>query len=261
MKALPLLGVEKISHRFGGLLAIKDVSFSIEQGEILALIGPNGAGKTTLFNIIAGVYKPTEGKIFYDGTDITGQPSAKVARLGIIRTFQATSLFPESTVIENILIARYRSQQSSLRSIIFNLAKVKQEEERDYLKALEIIRILGLGHRLDELAKNLPYGEQRLLAIGVALGAEPTLLMLDEPAAGLNQTETYNLMLLIKGLQQSGITIFLVEHDMSLVMGLSERIIVVSNGEKIAEGNPLEIQENQEVIKAYLGEDFDYADL
>ena len=252
---LSLLVVENLSIRFGGLQAVKNVSFCIDKGQIVSLIGPNGAGKTTIFNIIAGVYRSSEGTIRYQGINIKGWSSPAIAKKGIIRTFQTTSLFPGVSVLENILIGRHRLETSSFFPVIFNLPEVKQEERRNYDKTMEILSFLGLAHRKDELARNLPYGEQRLLEIGIALSAEPELLMLDEPAAGLNPTETNSLMQLIRTLQKERITIFLVEHDMRLVMNLSEKVVVICNGEKIAEGRPQQIQQNEQVVQAYLGQD------
>lgn len=248
-----MLKVDHLVHRFGGLIAVNDVSFTIEQGEIVSLIGPNGAGKTTLFNVIAGVYTPASGTIRYRDRDITRMPTPAVAELGIIRTFQITSLFPGVSALENLIIGRHRKLRAGILPVLFNLSGTRAEERANRETCAEILRMLGLGKKMHEPAGALPYGDQRLLELGIALAAGPELLLLDEPAAGLNETETSELMRLIRQLRDSGITVFLVEHDMNLVMHISDRIIAVSNGCKIAEGPPDVIRAHQEVISAYLG--------
>lgn len=252
---MSMLKTDHVTQRFGGLIAVNDVSFSIEEHEIVSLIGPNGAGKTTLFNVIAGTYVPASGHVSFCEEDITTLSTASVADKGIVRTFQITSLFPGITVLESLVIARHKMLRANLWQVLLNTPYVRREEKENREKCLEILKLLGLEAQKDKISGTLPYGEQRLLEIGIALAAEPKLLLLDEPAAGLNETETRELMVLIKRLRDSGITIFLVEHDMCLVMGISDRIIVLANGTKIAEGLPEEIRANPEVIRAYLGND------
>ncbi len=248
-----MLEVNRLVHRFGGLVAVNDVSFAIGRGEIVSLIGPNGAGKTTLFNVIAGVFVPSSGTIRYKDKDITRLPTASIAELGIIRTFQITSLFPGVSTLENLVIGRHRKLQAGLLPVLLNTRSTRAEERANRDKCVEILQMLGLAKKMHESAGALPYGDQRLLEVGIALAAGPELLLLDEPAAGLNETETNGLMRLIRQLRDSGITIFLVEHDMNLVMSISDRIIALSNGSKIAEGSPEAIRAHQEVISAYLG--------
>ncbi len=229
------------------------MSFAIDQGEIVSLIGPNGAGKTTLFNVIAGMYPPASGTVFYKDRKITDLSTPAIADLGVIRTFQITSLFPGISALENLVIGRHRKLCARLLPVLFNTRGTRAEERENRERCVEILQMLGLDKAMHEPAGALPYGDQRLLELGIALAAGPELLLLDEPAAGLNETETNELMQLIKRLRESGITIFLVEHDMNLVMNISDRIIVLSNGSKIAEGLPDTIRANQEVVSAYLG--------
>jgi len=251
-----ILDVRDISKKFGGLQALHGVSFSVRKGDIHAVIGPNGAGKTTMLNIISGVESPDMGALFFKGEAVNGTSPEKRARKGLSRTFQHIEIFNEMTVIENIMVGRYlRTRRGFFRSGLM-LPWMRREEGAIYEKSCEILDYINLSIRRDELAKNLPVGEQRLLEIGRALATEPELLLLDEPAAGLNIRETKRLGDLIERIRsEKGITILIVEHDMELVMRISDRITVLNFGQVIAEGTPLEIQKDPHVIAAYLGED------
>lgn len=249
-----MLGINGISKHFGGLLALDDISFSVEPLEIKALIGPNGAGKTTLLNIVSGVYPPDKGTVALSGVEISGLAPSKIARRGVSRTFQHVDLFGAMTVLENIMVGRHLKTRAGFLASGLTLPFVRREEREIRKKSEEILEYIGLAHRAEELAANLPIGEERVLEIGRALATEPKLLLLDEPASGLNEAETIALTRFIKRLRdERGITIMLVEHDMGLVMNLSERIVVLDFGEKIAEGTPSEIRGNKLVIDAYLG--------
>lgn len=250
------LRLKDICKRFGGLQALTDVSFNIDRGAIHALIGPNGAGKTTLLNIISGIERPDSGDIIFKGKIVNGESPERRAIRGLSRTFQHIELFNEMTVVENVMIGRYlRSKIGFLRAGLMSPSGRRKERE-DYDRCCEILDYVNLYHRRDDLAKNLPVGEQRILEIGRALATEPELLLLDEPAAGLNIRETRGLGELIERIRRDrGITILIVEHDMELVMRISDRITVLNFGSVIAEGSPLEIQKNPQVIAAYLGED------
>lgn len=248
-----ILEVKDISKSFGGLQALKHVNFHVQRGEIHALIGPNGAGKTTLMNIISGLERMDSGDIFFNGKNVSKEPSYKRAILGMARTFQNLEVFGDMTVLENIIVGMY---QKNKRGFILSGLNFKGVSRSIVEKAEKIVEYVGLSHRKNELAMNLPVGEQRLLEIGRALAAEPKILLLDEPAAGLNTKETKNLSSLITQIREElGISILIVEHDMELVMGISDMITVLNFGEVIAEGKPLEIQKNPQVISAYLGED------
>lgn len=248
-----ILEIKKISKNFGGIKALKDVSFSVKKGSIHALIGPNGAGKTTLMNIISGIEKSDRGDITFNGFSIGGKAPHKIAKLGIARTFQNLELFTNLTVLENVIVGMYmKNKKGFIRSGIMLTGIEKEVLNR----GLSILEYINLSHRKDEIAKNLPIGEQRLLEVGRALAAEPQLILLDEPAAGLNTRETKSLSQIIQKLRhEKGITVLIVEHDMELVMGISDMITVLNFGEVIAEGEPLMIQKNPKVIAAYLGED------
>lgn len=248
-----ILEVKDISKSFGGLQALKHVNFHVQKGEIHALIGPNGAGKTTLMNIISGLERMDSGDIFFNGKNISKEPSYKRAILGMARTFQNLEVFGDMTVLENIIVGMY---QKNKWGFILSGLNFKGVSRSIVERAEKIVEYVGLSHRKNELAMNLPVGEQRLLEIGRALAAEPKILLLDEPAAGLNTKETKNLSSLITQIREElGISILIVEHDMELVMGISDMITVLNFGEVIAEGKPLEIQKNPQVISAYLGED------
>ncbi len=251
-----MLSIKEIWKSFGGLTALRDISFDVKQGDIKALIGPNGAGKTTLLNIVSGIHQPDKGEIFFLGEKIVRLAPSKIARKGISRTFQHVELFGNMTVIENIMVGRYAKTRSGFFSSGLKLPSIIKEEKEIQRKSEEILEYINLVQRKDELASTLPIGEQRILEIGRALATEPKLVLLDEPAAGLNIRETRDLGEIIKKIREElTITIVLVEHDMDLVMRISDSITVLNFGEVIAEGTPLEIQKNPEVIVAYLGEE------
>ncbi len=255
----PALELSGITVHFGGLAALQDVSVLLWPGEILALIGPNGAGKTTAFNVITGFYLPTSGRVIHQGAEITRLRPHLVCQRGLVRMFQKTSVFPGSTVTENVVIACHRLGRASLSGTLLNSASTRREEELLRARAQALLAFAGLAHRAHDLARNLPYGEQRLLGLAIALAPAPAVLLLDEPAAGLNAVETERVMGLIGEIRAHGVSVLLVEHDMKLVMGISDRIVVLNYGQKIAEGTPAEIQRHPEVIRAYLGSGEIYA--
>jgi len=256
-----VLNVENLTMNFGGLRAVDDVSLSIKKNEIVALIGPNVAGKTTFFNCVTGVYAPTEGKITITPPEkntevINGLKPHKITEKGLARTFQNIRLFQNMTVLENIMIGRHCRLKSGILGAVFRSPSTREEEEKLLHDSYAILKKIGIERYVNDLAKNLPYGAQRLLEIARALATDPFLLLLDEPAAGMNPNETRNLVDLILRIRESeNVTIFLIEHDMSLVMSLSERIYVVDYGQLIAQGTPDVIKRDKRVIKAYLGEE------
>lgn len=251
-----LLKVDNVSMVFGGLRAVSNLSMHINEGELIGLIGPNGAGKTTAFNMITGVYTPTEGKVYFNGQQSSGKKSYQVTQMGMARTFQNIRLFSELSVIDNVKIAYNMHVTYNLADAIVRDGKYLSEEEFITQKALDLLKIFHLEEEAHEVAKNLPYGKQRRLEIARALATEPKLLLLDEPAAGMNPQETKELMEMIRWIRKEfNLSILLIEHDMGLVMGVCERIYVLEYGMKIAEGTPDEIKQNARVIEAYLGEE------
>ncbi|HEM3181318.1 TPA: ABC transporter ATP-binding protein [Streptococcus suis] len=251
---MALLEVKDLTKNFGGLTAVGDVTMELHEGELVGLIGPNGAGKTTLFNLLTGVYEPSEGTISLAGTILNGKAPSKIASLGLGRTFQNIRLFKNMTVLENVLIGLGNHGKSEVFASFFRLPAFYKNEEELKAKAIELLKIFDLDGDADTLAKNLPYGQQRRLEIVRALATEPKILFLDEPAAGMNPQETAELTQLIRKIKEEfGITIILIEHDMSLVMEVTERIYVLEYGRLIAHGTPEEIRNNKRVIEAYLG--------
>ena len=250
-----LLRIRDLHHWFGGLHVINGVGFSCESGAITAIIGPNGAGKTTLFNLIAGSFSPVSGSIVFDGKDIQGLPSHRVAALGISRTFQSTRLFPRMTVLENVMVGRHRRARGCFLGDMGGRLFNRDEEQRMSQACMRVLEDLGIAERAAQQARELPFGRQRVVELARALAAEPRLLVLDEPACGLNPQETEEMGSLIMKLRGRGITILVVEHDMSLVMGISNHVVVLSYGSLIAEGTPREVQANDEVVSVYLGQD------
>ncbi len=255
-----ILELNNVTLRFGGLTALDDVSLHINEGEILGLIGPNGAGKTTCFNAVTGVYKPTSGDIRFQGESIVGLKKHKITQRGIARTFQNIRLFPNMTALENVLVGADAQHRTGMATALFRLPRHWREEREGHEKAMELLRFMGIHRKADELAANMSYGDQRRLEIARAMATGPKLICLDEPAAGFNPAEKVQLMDLIRQVRDRGYTVLLIEHDMRLVMGVTDRIVVLEFGRKIAEGSPAEIRDNPAVIAAYLGVDEEDAD-
>jgi branched-chain amino acid transport system ATP-binding protein len=252
---MPLLEVQGVSKRFGGVRAVNDVSFRVEKGMIKAVIGPNGAGKTTLFNMVSGFVAPDAGTIAFAGEDMHGQPPHRVAARGVSRTFQNIRLFAGMSALENVMVGRYLRARAGFLAGMLGLGRTRREDGGARERALEVMDFLGIAHLAEAEATSLAYGQQRAVELARALASEPELVLLDEPAAGLNIRETRDLAALISRIRARGITVLLVEHDMSLVMGICDEVLVLSYGEKIADADPSTVQKDPQVVKVYLGDE------
>ena len=249
----PVLLCEHVTQRFSGLLAVSDVSLRVDENEIVGVIGPNGAGKTTLFNDITGIYKPTGGKIIFGGEDITGLPTHVISGKGLMRTFQNIRLFPNMMAIDNVKVGLHTAEKTSIVDSLLSLPTKRKDEKESERRALEVLEMTGLSDYRYHYATSLPYGLQRRLEIARALASKPKLILLDEPAAGMNEQETQDLLRFIRSLREMGNTIILIEHDMRMVMNLCDRIYVLDQGVLIADGTPEQVRRNPDVIRAYLG--------
>lgn len=248
-----ILEVKGLTKQFGGLVAVDNVDFTVNDHEILGIIGPNGAGKSTLINVICGFYKPTSGNITFKGHDISKLPAHKIANLGVARNFQTSTLFKNLSVIDNVFAGYHMSYKTNIFSRVFRLPSALREEASFKRSGEEILERMGMGQIKDELAVNLPHGYARLLGICIGLATNPSLLILDEPLTGMNAVEIQTTLGLLRGIRDSGITLCMIEHNMKAVMSLCERLVVLDHGQKVAEGTPDEIQKNEQVIEAYLG--------
>lgn len=251
---MKLLELKDVAKNFSGLSVLKDVNLTVDTGEIVSLIGPNGAGKTTIFNLLTGVYQVSAGEIYFEEKKINGKPVQEIVNAGIARTFQNLRLFPNMRVIENVMVGDYHNQRYGFFDMLFRTKKFAEEERKAAQAAIDILDSIGMADKIDNYASDLPYGAQRRLEIARAIATGAKLLLLDEPAAGMNGQETQELLDFIKSLQKRGFTILLIEHDMNLVMNISDRIYVLNHGKMIAEGTPAEISRNPHVIEAYLGQ-------
>ncbi len=253
---MAVLELKQATIKFGGLVAVDSVDMEVKKGTIHALIGPNGAGKSTIFNLITGIYKPTSGSIFFEGNQVDGTPTYKLTSVGIARTFQNIRLFDDLTVLDNVKIGIHTRVKSGLLGAFTKMPSQQKEEKWIEEQVLEELDFMNLYEKRDELSKNLSYGEQRRLEIARALASNPKIILLDEPAAGMNPQEKVSLMQMINAIRERDVTVFLVEHDMKVVMGISDTVSVLDYGKKIAEGSPEEVKNNEDVIAAYLGADY-----